>query len=64
MVMHTNGYQDDKPSRRTLLLLTQAYNRGEISFDEWLEQTRAWAEAVIAQAQALAPAPAKRAKPD
>lgn len=30
-----------------VLYLTRAYNRGEISFDEWLERVKAWAERVI-----------------
>ena len=33
----------------TLLHLTRAYNRKEISFDEWLRLTREWAEAIIQQ---------------
>ncbi|HEU4966357.1 MAG TPA: hypothetical protein VFT53_02655 [Candidatus Saccharimonadales bacterium] len=30
-----------------LLYITRAYNREEISFDEWLRRSRAWAERVI-----------------
>jgi hypothetical protein len=32
-----------------LLYLTRAYNRGEISFDEWLALSREWAERMIEQ---------------
>jgi hypothetical protein len=30
-----------------LLYITRAYNRKEISFDEWLRLSREWAERVI-----------------
>lgn len=30
-----------------LLFITRAYNRKEITFDEWLELTRKWAEQMI-----------------
>jgi hypothetical protein len=30
-----------------LLFITRAYSRREISFEEWLKQTKEWAEAVI-----------------
>lgn len=32
-----------------LILITRAYNRREITFDEWLRQSREWAERVIGQ---------------
>ncbi len=32
-----------------LLYITRAYNRREISFEEWLHQSREWAEQVIRQ---------------
>lgn len=44
-----NQSDSQQPGRLTFLLLTQAYNRNEISFDEWLKLTREWAEAVIAR---------------
>ena len=42
---------EQKPGRYDLILLTQAYNRGEISLEEWMRRTRAWAEAVIARSR-------------
>lgn len=55
-----------EPGRYDLFLLTQAYNRGEISLEEWMQRTRAWAEAVIARSrsQSKPEAPSKRARPD
>jgi hypothetical protein len=32
-----------------LLYITSAYNRKEITFDEWLRQSKKWAEQVICQ---------------
>ena len=32
-----------------LLYITRAYNRREISFEEWLRLTKEWAEQVIRQ---------------
>jgi hypothetical protein len=32
-----------------LLYITRAYNRKEITFEEWLRQSRVWAEAMIGQ---------------
>ncbi len=32
-----------------LLYITRAYNRKEITFEEWLEQSQAWAEQIIRQ---------------
>lgn len=32
-----------------LLYITHAYNEGKISFNEWIEQSREWAEAIIRQ---------------
>ena len=36
-------------NRLDLLFLIGAYNRGEITFEEWLKQTKAWAEKTIEQ---------------
>jgi len=30
-----------------ILFITRAYNRKEISFEEWLRLTKAWAEGII-----------------
>jgi len=38
---------DPPPGPLSLLHITEAYNRGEISFDDWQQQTRQWAQAVI-----------------
>lgn len=51
-----------EPGQHDLFLLTQAYNRGEISLDEWIKRTREWAEAVLAQSQSKRPV--KLAAPD
>jgi hypothetical protein len=32
-----------------ILLLIRSYNRREISYDEWLRLSRAWAEAMVRQ---------------
>jgi hypothetical protein len=32
-----------------LLSITHAYNEGKISIDDWLKQSREWAEAIIKQ---------------
>jgi len=32
-----------------LLSITLAYNRGEITFEEWMRQTAVWAEWIIEQ---------------
>ena len=34
-----------------LLHITRAYNRKEITFDEWLRQSREWAEQMIRQSR-------------
>ncbi len=36
-----------------LLYITRAYNRKEISFEEWLRQSREWAERIIRQLRKL-----------
>ena len=36
-----------EPGRYDLFVLTRAYNRGEISLEEWMRRTKAWAEAVL-----------------
>ena len=33
-------------SRLDLLFLTQAYNRGELSLEQWLQLSKEWAEAM------------------
>lgn len=39
---------DDQPvTSYGLLYITKAYNRKEITFDEWLKQSRVWAECII-----------------
>lgn len=46
----TGRTEDQRPvSRLDLLYITQAYNRREISFEEWLRLTKEWAERVIRQ---------------
>jgi hypothetical protein len=46
----TNGHESELPvSTLELLFLTRAYSRGEISYEEWLERSRQWAEAMIRQ---------------
>lgn len=46
----TERTDDQRPvSRLDLLYITQAYNRREISFEEWLRLSREWAERVIRQ---------------
>lgn len=41
---------DDQPvTSYGLLYITRAYNRSEITFGEWLEQSRKWAECIIRQ---------------
>jgi hypothetical protein len=32
-----------------LLYITRAYNNREISFEEWMKQSREWAESIIRQ---------------
>ncbi len=34
-----------------LLYLTQAYNRKEITFEQWLQLTKEWAERIIREHQ-------------
>lgn len=36
-------------SSAELLWLTKAYNRQEITFEEWVQRAREWAERIIAQ---------------
>ena len=46
----TNGHAPEQPvSRLELLFLTRAYNRHELTFEEWLAATKAWAEAMVRQ---------------
>jgi hypothetical protein len=46
----TTGTDSQQPvSALELLLITRAYNRNEISFEEWLKRTKEWAEQVIKQ---------------
>ena len=43
--------QEEQPEASYgLLYLTRAYNRGELSLDEWLALSREWAERIIRQA--------------
>lgn len=54
---HTERHIDEKEQAADeppvasygLLYITRAYNRKEITFDEWLAQSQAWAEAIIRQ---------------
>ncbi len=42
--------EDERPvNRHDLLFLTKAYNRHELSLEEWLAATKAWAEAMVRQ---------------
>jgi hypothetical protein len=41
---------DDTVPTYGLLHITRAYNRAEISFDEWLRLSKEWAERIIRQA--------------
>jgi hypothetical protein len=47
----------DKPPAPScgLLYITRAYNRGEMTFDEWLILSREWAEHIIQQHTKPAP---------
>ena len=46
----TNGHTDNIPvNPLDILLLIRSYNRREISYDEWLRLSRAWAEAMVRQ---------------
>ncbi len=48
----TTGHTDEQPvNRLDILFLIRAYNRHEITLEEWLRQTKAWAEAVINQSR-------------
>ena len=42
--------QEEQAASYGLLHITRAYNRQEISFDEWLRLSRDWAERIIRQA--------------
>jgi hypothetical protein len=43
--------EPDEPSAASygLLYITRAYNNREISFEEWMKQSREWAESIIRQ---------------
>jgi hypothetical protein len=44
---------DEQPvNRLDLIFLIQAYNRGELSLDEFIEQSKAWAEAMLQRQEA------------
>ena len=46
----TTGRADERPvNPLDILLLIRSYNRREISYDEWLRLSRAWAEAMVRQ---------------
>lgn len=47
----TSDHTEHPPVVLDLLLITRAYNRREISLDDWLRQSREWAQAVIKQSQ-------------
>ncbi len=47
--MNTDRNRREHISTIDLLLITRAYNRKEISFDEWLKRSKEWAEGVIMQ---------------
>ncbi len=47
--MNTDRNRQEHISTIDLLLITRAYNRKEISFDEWLKRSKEWAEGVIRQ---------------
>lgn len=40
-----------------LLIINNAYNEGKITFWQWLELSRAWAESMLEQQQELPAAP-------
>jgi hypothetical protein len=42
---------DTKVPTYGLLVINNAYNEGQITFWQWLELSRAWAEAMLAQYQ-------------
>jgi hypothetical protein len=42
--------EKDTVTSYDLLYITRAYNRKEISFDEWLRLSKEWAERIIRQA--------------
>jgi hypothetical protein len=41
----TNG--QEPVSRRDIIFIFQAYNRGEFDYDELIRRTRTWAEAML-----------------
>ncbi len=47
--MNTNTTRQEHISTNDLLLSTRAYNRKEISFDEWLKRSKKWAEHILRQ---------------
>lgn len=49
--MEENEQGADEPPVASygLLYITRAYNRREITLDEWLRQSREWAEQIIRQ---------------
>ncbi len=52
----TTGLPDEQPvNRLDLLFIIRAYNREEISLDEWLRLSRAWAEAMLRQRSPTSP---------
>jgi hypothetical protein len=42
-----NISEKDNEATYSLLYITRAYNRGEITLDEWLALSREWAERMI-----------------
>jgi hypothetical protein len=47
-VLYKAAYSEEVASY-DLLYITRAYNRKEISFEEWLKRSREWAEGIIKQ---------------
>ncbi len=45
---HDNSEKETEATY-SLLYTTMAYNRGEITLDEWIAQTKKWAERIIQQ---------------
>lgn len=41
--------KDDKAATYDLLFITRAYNNKEITFEEWMKQSKQWAESIIEQ---------------
>jgi hypothetical protein len=44
-----NVTEPETKATYSLLYITRAYNRGEITLDEWLALSKEWAESIIQQ---------------